>query len=206
MRATTSVARALLALLTVAATLAACTRSPAPRRWLAPAREAQRDPYGAWIVVRAEGVRAVGRPDTRADAGLVLAAGELLAIEEDSLYVLLASGRVETVARAAARRATIAWYDGQWGATAGWGLAGAVSTLSHGFALGLSAPVWIIAGSLAARADSRAPLLTVTTPAQWVDARAYARFPAGLPAGLPRVLPVKPRRQTPSPHDAGGPR
>lgn len=70
-----------------------------------------------------------------------------------------------------------------------------MSTLSHGFGLALTGPVWLLSGTLAARADSRAPLITVNSPARWVQAQAYARFPGGLPEGLPTELPVKPRRQ-----------
>ncbi len=176
------VTKSVLATLALATTLAACASNPAPRRWLAPAREAQSDPYGAWIVLR-------GGQKT------VLTSGELLAVEDDSVFVLDANGRVAAVARAAVPSATIAFYDGQFGRTAAWAGVGALSSISHGFGLILSGPIWILSGSLAARADSRAPLITVKEPAQWVGARAYARFPGGLPAGLPRVLPVKPRRQ-----------
>lgn len=171
------------ALLTLAllASMTACASNPAPRRWLAPAREAQSDPYGAWIVLRA-------------DAGTVLASGELLAVETDTVFVLPANGRVEGVARATIASATIAYYDSEWGKTAWWAAAGTLSTLSHGFGLVLTGPVWLLSGTLAARADSWAPLITVNSPARWVQAQAYARFPAGLPDGLPTELPGKPRR------------
>jgi hypothetical protein len=190
----TRASRTCLAALALATGVGACARNPAPRRWLAPAREAQADPYGAWIVVRGEAIAADGRADARAKSVPVLASGELLAVGEDSVFVLSAEGRVEAVARTEARTATIAWYDGQSGLTARWAAIGALSTLSHGFGLILSGPIWILTGTIAAGADSRAPLVTVKYRTEWVEARAYARFPAGLPSGLPRVLPVKPRR------------
>jgi len=170
--------RLALALVT---TLSACASNPAPRRWLAPAREAQSDPYGAWIVLRAE-------------ARTVLTSGELLAVETDSVFVLSENGHVEGVPRHAIADATIAYYDSEWGTTAAWAAAGTLSTLSHGYGLVFTAPVWLLVGTIAAGTDSRAPLLTVNSPVRWVQAQAYARFPGGLPAGLPRVLPLKPRR------------
>jgi hypothetical protein len=168
--------------LVLIATLSACATNPAPRRWLAPAREAATDPYGAWIVLHA-------------DARTELTRGELLAVAADSVFVLTEAGRVEGVARAAIDHATIAYYDSEWHKTAWWAAAGTLSTLSHGFGLVFTAPAWILSGTLAARADSRAPLIAVNSPERWAQAHTYARFPGGLPDGLPNVLPVKPRRQ-----------
>ena len=75
-----------------------------------------------------------------------------------------------------------------------WTLLGTLSTGSHGFFLILSAPVWILTGTVAAVNQSRQPVLTY--PRQgWAGWRAYARFPQGLPPGLARAaLDPKPER------------
>ena len=64
-----------------------------------------------------------------------------------------------------------------------WTVAGTLSTASHGVALLLSAPAWIIGGSVATTKVSHAPLITYPSR-PWSDLARYARFPQGLPIGL----------------------
>jgi hypothetical protein len=58
-----------------------------------------------------------------------------------------------------------------------------VSTISNGYLLGITAPLWIITGIVASSNESRAPLRGVP-PLVWADLAAYARFPQGLPPGI----------------------
>ncbi len=159
----------------------ACAQNPAPSGWLAPARAAQADPYGAWIVV--------SRPGGGPDVG-----GEFLAVQRDSVFVLLADGEVRTVPLDSVLHALIAFYDAQWGGLAAWVMLGSLSTISNGAFLVFTFPLWIIGGSLATAGQSRAPLRRVDRAPTWDAVRMYARFPGGLPANLPRTLPPKPRR------------
>lgn len=156
----------------------ACAHNPAPSGWLAPAREAQADPYGAWIVVS----RLAGSPDL---------GGEFLAVERDSVFMLLASGEVRSVPLDSVSRARMAFYNAQWGGLATWTILGSLSTISNGAFLIFTFPAWIIGGSLATAGQSRAPLRRVGPAHTWDAVRMYARFPGGLPANLPRTLPPK---------------
>lgn len=159
----------------------ACARSPSPAGWLAPARQAQADPYGAWIVI----TRLGGSP---------VESGEFLAVERDSVFVLSSNREVRTIPRDSVLRAEIWFYDAEWGKLAGWTALGSLSTISNGFFLILTFPAWAIGGSIATALQSRAPLYQVDRPYAWDGARMYARFPAGLPANLPRTLPPKLQR------------
>jgi hypothetical protein len=159
----------------------ACAQNPAPRGWLVPAREAQADPYGAWIVVSRLG----GGPDV---------GGEFLAVQRDSVFVLLADGEVRTVPLDSVLHARIVFYDAQWGGLAIWTTLGSLSTISNGAFLVFTFPLWVIGGSLATAGQSHAPLHRVDRAGDLGLFRMYARFPGGLPANLPRTLPPKPRR------------
>jgi hypothetical protein len=154
-----------------------CAGNPAPGGWLWPAQESQADPYGAWIVI--------------STAGEPPLSGEFLAAESDSIFVLTSDGAVRSVPFDNVLQAQIASYDAQWGRLAWWTALGSISTISHGFSLVFTFPIWVIAGSIAANAQSRAPLLELDDAEDWDLARTYARFPAGLPANLPRTLPRK---------------
>ncbi|HEX4935450.1 MAG TPA: hypothetical protein VFV33_19855 [Gemmatimonadaceae bacterium] len=155
-----------------------CATNPAPAGWLAPAREAASDPYGAWIEI----TRMPGSPDLR---------GEFLGVARDSVFVLDGSGNVETVAIGVIRSAKIAFFDSRWPSMAAYAGALSLATISNGFLLILTLPTNLIVGSVATASQSREPLVDVTRPTQWDDVRRYARFPAALPDPLPRTLPTK---------------
>lgn len=159
------------------AVTAGCVGNPAPGGWLPAPRAAPEDAYGAWIGLRLSGDQEV--------------IGEFLALEHDSVFVLSDDGAVRAVPTDSVTWARIAWFDSQWATTtAGWGVLGTLSTFSHGIGLLLTMPAWIIAGTVAAASDSRAPMVHPLRTG-WDGARMYARYPAGLPPQLPRTLPLR---------------
>lgn len=159
--------------------LAACVNNPAPKGWLQPAPLSESDPYGAWIELRPTGAQ----PHL---------AGEFLAVDRDSVFVLDAHGFVTATATADVRSARIAFYNPLTAQLVAWNTLGTLSTLSHGAFLVVTAPLlWGTVGSLIVANNSRLPIVDVKTPNQWPEATKYARFPTGLPPDLPRTLPVK---------------
>jgi hypothetical protein len=111
----------------------ACSTNPAPRGWLAPAPIAVSDPYGAWVHI------------TTPSAGKqVPSGGELIAVGLDSVFVLTPDGEFHAIARADVTRARVAYYDSQYGQLAAWTTMGSLATLSHGWFLVFSLPVWTI--------------------------------------------------------------
>jgi hypothetical protein len=159
---------------TMAALLAAavgCYQSSAPPRWLPSPVEAQRDAFGSWISVQ-------GQPKTAP-----LVQGELIAIDTDTIHVL-ADGRLVSLARATVCCAELTTYRMDLSELQIWSAIGTVSTLSHGFVLIVTAPIWALAGTLATSSASYAPRVASTDP---VVLRPFARFPQGIPPGLDRA-------------------
>lgn len=159
---------------TIAALLAAaagCYQSSAPPRWLPLPVEAQRDAFGLWIRVQ-------GQPKTAP-----LAEGELIAVTTDSIH-LLADGRLVSLARGTLCCAELTAYRIDLSELQLWSLFGTVSTVSHGFVLILTAPMWMLAGTVATSAASYAPRIISTDP---LVLQPFARFPQGIPPGLDRT-------------------
>jgi hypothetical protein len=160
----------------LAALLSGCATTSAPKGFLPTATEAQSTARGGWISV--EHVAGAG------EVGASKVEGELIALGEDSLFVLHPAG-LAVVATADVTSAKLTGYDPRWGLIALWTGIGTLSTASHGVVLLLSAPVWLITGSLFASSASRAP--QVKHPKSWQQFRLYARFPQGLPRGVDRA-------------------
>lgn len=151
--------------------LAACAQTTAPRGFLPVPLESQRTAYGGWLEVEYGSRR---RPDR--------AEGELLAVQGDSVYILTARGAT-AVATGGITAAKLTGYDSQSGKFGLWTLLGVLSTVSHGFVLILSAPVWIITGSITTATQSHQPE-SVYPRVGWAAIAPYARFPQGLPPGI----------------------
>lgn len=152
-----------LALAVVAATAAACAINPDSR-----GRTLERvitDGRGGWIVVQLT---------SGAEAS-----GELIAADTDAIRVLTSVGLLVVPPREVASARLWAWETELSGVIA-WGTIGTVSTISHGFFLVFSAPVWIGATSLITAIESRKPI--VDYPEHGLsDLARWARFPQGMP-------------------------
>ena len=140
------------------------------------------DPGGAWVRIVS--------PDGNA------VAGELLAVAPDSVFVLTLDDRVVAVARST-DTARVEAFRGDWQGAASWAGLGALSALSHGFFLVLTAPAWGLTGAAVTYGQSRSGVFYVSDggtrkgigpiPDQsWESAARFARFPQGLPAGVVR--------------------
>lgn len=107
-------------------------------------------------------------------------AGELLACDGDTIYLRVYVGRSRYVALARGDWHTLEVEGTQHYATSGlWTGLGVLSTLSHGFWLVASAPVWGVVGGVSIGASGRR---TETLGACTLEVRSLARWPQGLPA------------------------
>ena len=152
---------------------AACYRSTAPERWLTAAAVAQREPYGGWIHVQYDG---------GPSGGLSALDGELIAAESDSLFILTTNG-LQSVPNESLRSGEIVSYVVPRGDLGRWTGVLVATTLTHGYVLLLTAPVWTAVGIGSTAAATHAPRVQSVTPAVL---RTYARFPQGLPPHLDR--------------------
>jgi hypothetical protein len=155
--------RSLLALL-VAAT--ACVSNPDVRPRTI--EGIVRDGRGGWIVV-------TQRNGAQID-------GELIAVDPGDVRVLTATGLV-SIAKPAVETARLWAWQTQPGSIAVWGTAGTLSTISHGYWLVFSAPIWLLATTIVASVESRSSIVDYPDDG-WDKLSRWARFPQGLPAGL----------------------
>lgn len=117
---------------------------------------------------------------TARSGGSPFASGELLAVDPCGLHVLTENGVVH-VPLHEVMEVDVRMPEGMsGGAVALWTGLGTVSTLSHGVALIITAPLWLVTGGVAgAQAGERHGVARGTELPRLGD---FARFPAGLPA------------------------
>lgn len=156
-------------LVMLAALLGACVENPDPRH---PSLERmERQGYGAFITITTLAGQEVS--------------GELISVERSVVRVLrfgAGTGALTWVASTDVKSADVYPYETE-GGFAAWTLLGVLSTVSHGFILVLSAPIWIISGSIAGGVESRHNILSYPEHS-WGEIVIWARFPQGLPPGL----------------------
>jgi len=161
--------------------LVGCATNTAPPRFLPNPVEAQTQAWGGWIEISYVENGAQRRAE-----------GELIAVTRDSVWVLGTDGGAGAVVPTTqVRSGQLTAYDAQGGKVAGAAFLGTVSTISNGAFLILTAPLWIITGSVAASHQTHAPERSFP-PLLWSELAAFARFPQGMPAGL-RLGDLRPK-------------
>ncbi|HLG94030.1 MAG TPA: hypothetical protein VI546_04270 [candidate division Zixibacteria bacterium] len=154
---------------------AGCAGSSAPAGWLKIPSKVQSQAYGAWAEVQYEMESSKKKPTV---------SGELIAFEEESVYVLTESMLVG-VPTSNISKARLTSYDSNAELLAVWALVGTLSTPSHGVGLIFSAPAWLVTAIAVPAKQSRTPIKRFPDKPWW-ELRGYARFPQGLPPGLDR--------------------
>lgn len=164
------------ALLAAGLLLGGCAASRAPIGYLATPAAEQVDGRGAWIRVQPwAGSRLSG-------SGRVVE-GELLAVDADSLHVLVADGRVAGLDWRGVRRARLEGWRSDAPRLARWTVAGSLLPVTTLFLAPFTLPIWLVTGTIATIDLSRRPLVACP-PADWRALAPHARFPQGLPPGL----------------------
>ncbi len=141
-----------------------------PDGFLPSSEKAQEDAFGAWIDV----IYSDGGQHRQAT-------GELIAVGPDSIWVKDATGGV-VLPLGAQVSGRVVWYDSDPGKMVGAVLLGMVSTISNGYFLIFTAPLWLIGGSISVRIQGELPI--VELPAVPSQLSPYARFPQGMPPGV----------------------
>jgi hypothetical protein len=158
-------------LLLVLVALAACASNPAPRGALPREENVDRSPYGAWIIVERNGAQTVQ--------------GELLSARDDSVVVLTANG-AHPVAREAIRYAEVGVFEARMASLSTWMVVGTLSTISNGFILIFTAPMWLIAGGFSLARVSKQPIYKWNENEPLSSLAKFARFPGGMPDDVDR--------------------
>jgi hypothetical protein len=127
---------------------------------------------GAWVEIQTEG-----------PSGTIATSGELLAADQDSLWVLGENGAY-AIGTIAITGGVVVRYDPEASETGKFAAWGAVSTLSHGFVLVLSAPAWMLFGTGAAHGQFSEGVTRFTGTTRYGSLAPWGRFPQGIPTGL----------------------
>lgn len=164
-----------------------CAGTGAPSGWLPNAAATQEEAHGAWISIR-----------HRSDGDDVRVEGELIAVGDDTVFVLTtdsAAWSLVAIPRSDDLTAKLGTYDPATGGIVAWTFLGTVSTMSHGINLILSAPVWIITGTVVTNTQARTAIERYPGDSPWDawdELRVFARFPQGLPESVDRAM-LEPR-------------
>lgn len=172
--------RTRIAILAGVCSILGCATANAPPGWLPSPTEVRNTAYGAWIelsLVSGEKIR-----------------GEFIAVSDDTLYVLPAS-RLVAVPAEQVSIMKLSVYDSDVEGLAAWTVLGFLSTASHGFYLSITAPIWLIVGTVSSVNESRAPHKTYDSNVALGDLKIFTRFPQGLPTALDRTA-FKPKSRS----------
>jgi hypothetical protein len=157
--------------------IVACKTADIPVQYQFKPGEVERNPYGSWVKIQF--------------TSLNFASGELLALEEDSLYLLIADGTVFTAATSSVSTAQLYTHKNQAGTYVLLSLLfsapAIVGALVHteyaGGFLSMGAmpfiPGFVVGAIEAGRRESN--ILVYPQKQQLIQLKPYARFPAGLP-------------------------
>lgn len=159
------------ALVATLALAAGCLHLRAPEPWRRSVAEAEKSPFGAWVWVKQYNGH--------------INAGELLAADADHVYIASTRSIVQ-LSLGGIKSITIDDYHNDAGGVTGWALGGMLSTVSHGFFLVATIPMWAITGLLTHLWVANSGAETIDRPgvSDVPRLRMYARYPEGLPAVL----------------------
>lgn len=160
----------------VLAGLCSCATSSAPQGFLVDAEAEQTDTFGGWVEI--------GLQDNSRDA----IAGELIAVQPDSVFVLTGTSPGSSLIGIANREIselTVRGYDPQTSRFATWAALGVLTTPSHGVFLAFTFPLWVIVGTASAAVQSQSADLSYPE-SEVAQLNVHARFPGGMPEGLAR--------------------
>ena len=156
-----------------AAVLGACApRNTAPPRFLPKPDSAGASVHGGWVDVRV-------RSDTTVETFI----GEVLAVSNDSIWILSERDAGIVIARSAIVSGRITGFRTGGSTAAWWTTAGALSSIANGWFFIIMAPAWALTGAISHygdRRDAERDLPDDFARAE-VDLRAVARFPQGMP-------------------------
>lgn len=144
-----------------------CASTSAPPRVLKSPEHEKQDVFGGWVEVNVQGGEQID--------------GELLALGRDTMYVIRYDNSFVSIPRQDISYAKLTAYGMQRDMAALAVFTGTISTLSHGFYLVLSAPMWMFAGSASAGSHAKTAQILYEGNSDWYEMEAFARYPQGMP-------------------------
>ncbi len=170
---------------------AGCKTTQAPTGYLPDPREMKTHPYGGWADVYLKPMSEVKVPADSLPPPMqtdmfnpdIPYSGELLAVDRDTLYIKTSQGLAK-LPRQYIHNVDLQGYDSGFSFYVGTTIIGVLTTVSHGWFLALSAPLWILFGTIAGSAQSNIPVYEYPDKNSWGELRLFARFPQGIPGEM----------------------
>jgi hypothetical protein len=172
MSVTKSTTVALLVIVFCALTLSSCATNHAPSGWLPDRKTISQEKYGGWLYLKWRG--RLGEEE--------ITQGEFIGIYDTTCFIfdhtILIRVPIDHISLA-----SLKIHEDDRGSLAVWTLLGTLSTISNGFYLLITAPLWIIAGTIITSTESNSGLFTEEYPdiGWWRTVTRYSRFPQGIP-------------------------
>ena len=175
--------------------LAGCASTTAPSGWLPYAEETTYDSRGGWIDLRLNDGKGIGNSflsSLNNDNGNVMISGELIAIHEDSSFILIYEEYQKTTLKSVNNQDIVAVkigkYNYQEDELKQHAVYGTASVFSHGWCSVFSAPIWIMTGISAIKNFGNSSIIKYPSQSHGslTDLKMYARFPGGIPKSLNR--------------------
>jgi hypothetical protein len=149
--------------------MVSCASLQAPST-LPTAREVPESPRGAWIKVETESGKEIS--------------GELISVSEKGVFIESESeGNLYVIGWGEVKRARLVRYrPGGWWGLIVWTVVGTASTASHGWALILTAPAWLVLGTISTVIATREPVSECSD--DFRKCIPFSRYPQGMPVEL----------------------
>lgn len=169
-------------LIPLAVMISACAAVDVPKNWLDEPDDFARNSFGGWIEIVM---------NTEKENKF---SGELLAVSGDSVFIV--NDSFQSFAWSGIKEAKLTAYDANVGNMTPLVVLGALSTISNGFYLVFTLPMWTIGGLIAVPARSTDPIINYPEK-NYAGFAPYCRFPQGLPESVIRknlrIKPVRPQ-------------
>lgn len=168
--------------------ISSCATSYAPSNWLPDTDQVQEETFGGWITL-------VTKPDSlNQNEKWMQYSGEFIAVDENVVYLLYNSVYQIPIHKIYSSILELDSKDNTGYAV--WTFGGTLSTISNGYFLVITAPLWLLVGISSTVGESSRDRYEIEYPKDvyWEKVKKFSRFPQGVSdidlANLkPKVIP-----------------
>ena len=162
-----------------------CATSYAPDNWLPDTDDVPQNAHGGWITVVTQELK------SQSDEEWMEYSGEFIALDEDNVYVLYDS--LYIIPKNIIAESVVDLDQKNTGIYALWVILGSLSTISNGYYLTITFPLWLAAGIPTASGESYRDMYDEEYPGEvyWEKVNKFSRFPQGVESiNLSDVQPI----------------
>ena len=154
--------------------IAGCATSYAPDNWLPDTDDVPQNTHGGWIAVITQ------ESTSQSDKKWMEYSGEFIALDENNVYLLYDS--LYIIPKDIIVNSVIDLDQKNTAIYALWVALGSLSTISNGYYLAITFPLWLAAGIPTAAGESYRDMHEEEYPSEiyWNDVNKFSRFPQGV--------------------------